>query len=523
MHRRETVLNPVELKHVYTNPTFLPEEPTLNGHTSPVRPDVSTVTSTQTPSQSPSDDPKKTENIALKKSISFFSCAAILIAVTGHVSIFVSPSAILVVSGSVGASLIIWLVGGLINLTQALCFAELGTVFPKAGGPYAYVLKTFGPLPGFLILWGYLILIAGPFWAFLAHTAAFYLLKPAFINCNPPETGVKLLAGWIIITVVALNCVYMKYVTKAQSFLTIAKIFALLMIVIGGIVLLAQGNHENFEEPFKTTSPEAGKIAMAIFYSIFSYGGWQVMTSLVEEMKNPGRDLPLAVYCTFSVVIIKYILTNVAYYVLLSISEISQSKSVALDFINRLYSPITPLVAVFVALASIGALNASVMGHPRLLFAGARLGHAPKLMGMLHEQFKVPWPATFTLCIWSLIMLYTGGLLQFMSYISLYATYMGLNVTLALLYYRWKAPDVHRPYKVNLVFPIFQVLINTALLILGIYEDPKRIGTALAIIFGGIPVYWLGVLWKDKPADFVEMIEIITVTCQKIFNIRAAS
>lgn len=523
MHKREVNLNPVELKQVYVNEAYIPDNKTVNGHTSDCGSTVSVISSTQPTSQTPTETPKKDDEIKLKKSISLISCTAILVAVTGHVSIFVSPSAILITSGSVGASVIIWLVGGVINLTQALCFAELGTIFPKAGGPYAYVLKTFGPLPGFLILWGYLILIAGPFWAFLGHTAALYLLKPAFPNCSPPEIGVKLLAGWIILTVVALNSVYMKYVTKAQSLLTSTKIFALLIIVIGGIVLLAQGNYENFKEPFETTSHEAGEIAMAIFYSIFSYGGWQVMTSLVEEMKNPGRDLPLAVYLTFVVVIIKYILTNIAYYVLLNPLDVANSKSVTLDFIQRLYSPIGPLVAVFVALASIGALNASVMGHPRLLFAGARLGHTPKLMGMLHEKFKVPWPAIFTLCIWSLIMLFTGGLLQFMEFISLYATYMGLNVTLALLYYRWKAPDVHRPYKVNLLFPIFQVLVNIALLILGIYQKPHRMGTALAILFGGIPVYWLGVLWKDKPADFLEMTKKITIICQKILSVRAAS
>ena len=197
MTKRETVLNPVELR-VYSNQAYFPDNQRVNGHNVHDSPAVSIIDSTQSSTQKTTETPKENDEIKLKKSISLLSCSAILMAVTGHVSIFVSPSAILVASGSVGASIIIWLVGGVINMTQALCFAELGTVFPKAGGPYAYVLKTFGPLPGFLILWGYLILIAGPFWAFLGHTAALYLLKPAFPNCSPPETGVRLLAGWII-------------------------------------------------------------------------------------------------------------------------------------------------------------------------------------------------------------------------------------------------------------------------------------------------------------------------------------
>ena len=73
-------------------------------------------------------------------------------------------------------------------------------MLPQAGGPYAYVLRTFGPLPGFLIMWGYVVLIAGPFWAFLAYTAALYIVKPVFPDCQPDQvdTAVKLLAGWIM-------------------------------------------------------------------------------------------------------------------------------------------------------------------------------------------------------------------------------------------------------------------------------------------------------------------------------------
>lgn len=96
--------------------------------------------------------------------------------------------------------MIVWLIGGLINLGMALCFAELGTMFPKAGGPYSYTMKSFGPLMGFLIMWGYTVLIAGPFWAFLAYTAALYIVKPVFPNCTTGQidTAVNLLAGWIM-------------------------------------------------------------------------------------------------------------------------------------------------------------------------------------------------------------------------------------------------------------------------------------------------------------------------------------
>lgn len=147
--------------------------------------------------QGTASEPKK-DDVQLKKSLTLIHCTAIMVAVTGSSSVFISPTSILSYSGSVGAALIVWLVGGLINLMLALCFAELGTLLPTAGGPYAYVMRVFGPLPGFLIMWGYVVLIAGPFWALLAYTAALYIIQPVFPGCTVPVWAIRLLAGWLM-------------------------------------------------------------------------------------------------------------------------------------------------------------------------------------------------------------------------------------------------------------------------------------------------------------------------------------
>lgn len=139
------------------------------------------------------------EHLQMKKSISSIHCTAILVAVTGHVSVFVSPVAILRNAGSIGLSILIWLAGGIMNLCVCLIFTELGIIYQHAGGIYTYIYNVFGPLPGFLMMWGYLISIVGPFWAFIAYTGAIYITMPAFPSgCNFPENGVKILAAWII-------------------------------------------------------------------------------------------------------------------------------------------------------------------------------------------------------------------------------------------------------------------------------------------------------------------------------------
>lgn len=190
-------------QNAHTNSAFIAdyedENSNSNGVASFENTDIGEIKKpTKKDSQEDKSTTGKEAGVQLKKSINLLHCTAIMIAVTGHSSVFISSSAILKTTGSIGISLVVWLVGGLINLMLALCFAELGTMLPKAGGPYAYVMRVFGPMPGFLTMWGYVVLIAGPFWAFLAYTAALYIIKPVFPDCDAPSQAVKLLAGWIM-------------------------------------------------------------------------------------------------------------------------------------------------------------------------------------------------------------------------------------------------------------------------------------------------------------------------------------
>lgn len=141
----------------------------------------------------------QTEEIRMKKSMNLLHCVAVLVAVTGHISIFISPGVIFSAAGSIGLTIIEWICAGLLNIGVCLCFVELATVFPSAGGPYAYVTNVFGGLSGFVIMWGYIILIVGPFWAYLSYTASVYILEPFFrIDCHPPALAVKFLGAWIL-------------------------------------------------------------------------------------------------------------------------------------------------------------------------------------------------------------------------------------------------------------------------------------------------------------------------------------
>lgn len=167
----------------------------------------------------------------MKKSMNLLHCVAVLVAVTGHISIFISPGVIFSAAGSIGLTIIEWICAGLLNIGVCLCFVELATVFPSAGGPYAYVTNVFGGLSGFVIMWGYIILIVGPFWAYLTYTASVYILEPFFrIDCHPPALAVKFLGAWIL-------CKH-----QQQSFVSIYILIDLFFIIIAKVTTLVINN-----------------------------------------------------------------------------------------------------------------------------------------------------------------------------------------------------------------------------------------------------------------------------------------
>ncbi len=178
----------------YSNLAYQPDETGPSSSTSETADSGVTRSSNRKPSSAATSPP------TLKKSFNLLHCTAVLVAVTGNSSIFISVGAIVGSAGSIGATLVVWLVGGLINMGMALCYAELGAMFPYAGGQYAFVLNVLGSLPAFLIMYGHIILIVGPSWAILAYTSALYIVNAIFPDCvtEDVELGIKLLACWIL-------------------------------------------------------------------------------------------------------------------------------------------------------------------------------------------------------------------------------------------------------------------------------------------------------------------------------------
>ena len=138
------------------------------------------------------------EKVKLERSITLFGAVAILITNIGGAGVFIAPTLILQFSGSPGMSIIIWLLGGIMQAAVAFCTVEVALMFNKAGGPYYYINYTFGDMAGFVFMWSFLLFIAGPSWALGSYTASLYTLSIFYTTCPPPVFLIRLVAFWLI-------------------------------------------------------------------------------------------------------------------------------------------------------------------------------------------------------------------------------------------------------------------------------------------------------------------------------------
>ncbi|XP_031217521.1 large neutral amino acids transporter small subunit 2 isoform X3 [Mastomys coucha] len=228
------------------------------------------------------------------------------------------------------------------------------------------------------------------------------------------------------------------------------------------------------------------------------------------------RNLPRAIFISIPLVTFVYVFANVAYVTAMSPQELLASNAVAVTFGEKLLGVMAWIMPISVALSTFGGVNGSLFTSSRLFFAGAREGHLPSVLAMIHVKRCTPIPALLFTCLSTLLMLVTSDMYTLINYVG-FINYLFYGVTVAgQIVLRWKKPDIPRPIKISLLFPIIYLLFWAFLLIFSLWSEPVVCGIGLAIMLTGVPVYFLGVYWQHKPKCFNDFIESLTLVSQKM-------
>ncbi|KAL7016449.1 hypothetical protein ACKWTF_010030 [Chironomus riparius] len=275
------------------------------------------------------------QEVTLKAKMTLVNGITVIVGSIIGSGIFVSPTGVLKYTGSVNMALVVWVISGLFSMVGAYCYSELGTMIKKSGADYAYIMTTFGPFMAFLRLWVECMIVRPCSQAIVALTFSVYVLKPIFPECDPPESVSRMLAMCCILLLTFVNCYSVKMATRVQDYFTYAKLLALFIIIAFGMYLLALGNVQYFT--FDDTKTEVTSLALSFYSGLFAYNGWNYLNFIIEELKDPVKNLPRAIAISCTLVTVVYVFTNVSFYTILSPSEVLGSEAVAVTFADKAF------------------------------------------------------------------------------------------------------------------------------------------------------------------------------------------
>jgi len=473
--------------------------------------------------------PRRENYTGLVAAFGLFTTVTMVVGGVIGSGIFRKPGIMAAQVGSPGLLLCVWAVAGLITLFGALTNAEIASMIPETGGQYVYFERMYGPFVAYLYGWAIFAVMQSGSIAAVAYVFAEY--SGHFINVPqaPPglaawnihlpligdiapfnDLGTKGIAAVLVLLLTAVNYLGVKFGGLVQNIFTIAKVTAMGLLVLAAFLLPTGGSLSNLTMASTSIRPEGWMLVLAMTAALqgafWAYDGWNKITYIAGEVKEPQRNIPRGLIIGMLLVTAIYMLMNLAYGFVMPVDEMAKSKLVAADVAEKCFAGGGRWIAAAVMVSTFGTANAIILATARVYFSMARRNVFPQFLGVVHPKFRTPAASLVVQGIWSALLLFSGTFdtltdtLIFVSWIFYAVGAYGVFVL------RRKEPNAPRPYRVPGYpwLPWIFIIFATAYLLITVYNDVvgyqaavaagksaiinSAFGTALVLI--GTPIYF---------------------------------
>ena len=399
------------------------------------------------------------------------------------------------------------------TLFGALTYAELAAAIPEAGGEYAYLRTAYGPFFGFLYGWtqawvaksGSVATLATLFFYYLANFSPglegtlCIIPLPIGPGGGPLEIRWGQLCAMAVILILGfVNYFGVRVGGGLQIGVTILKVSLILGVVVIGMTS-SVGSVSNYSSSIPAPGGWTGFFA-ALVAALWAYDGWNNVSMIASEVRNPQRNLPLSLIGGVLAVIAIYLLTNLAYFYVLPAADVAQSNRVAADMMRRILgSGGAAAVSVAAMISIFAALNGSILSGSRVPYALARDGLFFRSCAYVQPTYGTPSKSILLLSVWSSVLVLTGRYEELYTLVIFPSWILYAMATASVIVLRKTRPDLPRPYKTigYPVVPVLFVLVAVALILSTLVKSPRESVLGLGIIAAGLPFYWR---WRRNTA-----------------------
>lgn len=433
---------------------------------------------------------------APRQTLSAWDGIAFLIGIVIGIGIFKTPQLVAQFAGTTWAFMGVWLLGGLVTLIGALCYAELGSSYPHAGGEYHYISRAFGRTLGVLFAWARGTVIQTGAIAAVAFVYGDY--ASTLMPLGPYSVAIHAALAIVVFTVI--NLIGTLQGKLAQHLFTVLDVAAILLLTVAGFLVSSQGGF-SAPSPASASSVSLGGIGLAMVFVLLTYGGWNEAAYLSAELRDVKRNMARTLLISIGFVVFVYVLVNFAYVSALGLDGLKKSNAAAAEVMRRAFGDTGAIVLTFLICgAALSTLNATIFTGARVYYAlGRDLAGLRGGLGVWSARGHNPVNAFLMQGAIALALVVLGaftrdGFQTMVEYTAPVFWFFMLLVGLSLFVFRWREPDRERPYRVPLypLTPALFVLTCGYMLYSSLVYTGLGALVGIAVLVLGLPLLLLG-------------------------------